>query len=285
MEVERRVRLKADTTEVLRDDPDVVDADVVDDPPPTGAATPGTTQDLPEEEQTSGPITNPPAPAEPVATEPPAATAPRCSFYADPDRRIDCTNEASVHITYKREPGEWMYPSEARNPGSEDVCEPHFKEHFEGPHTQLAWTDIESVQRPSSGTAPEAHHHHNHHDAGADIASVHPIRRDTTMTSTLNLSAGETLDPHAAKALADQLKDIATQCVSTVEQSSSSLTGAGVAGLPIELLGRLQEAFSIAASACEEIGGEFVRHQGIQDQVLSDSSLAGTVSDGYLGRA
>jgi hypothetical protein len=123
------------------------------------------------------------------------------------------------------------------------------------------------------------------HNAGDTIASVHPIRRDTTMTSTLNLSAGETLDPHAAKALADQLRDIATQCVSTVEQSSSSLTGAGVAGLPIELLGRLQEAFSIAASACEEIGGEFVRHQGIQDQVLSDSSLAGTVSDGYLGRA
>jgi hypothetical protein len=120
---------------------------------------------------------------------------------------------------------------------------------------------------------------------GAAIASVHPIRRDTTMTSTLDLTHGETLDPHAGKALADQLNALATQCVSTVEQSSSSLTEAGVAGRPIELLGRLQEAFSIAASACEEIGAEFTRHQGIQDQVLSDSSLAGTVRDGYLGRA
>lgn len=139
-------------------------------------------------------------------------------------------------------------------------------------------------------TTPNGHHGAEGADgaehADTPLASVHPIRKESpTMTTTLDLTSGETLDPHAGKALAEQLRDIAAQCVSTVEQSSSSLQAAGVSGSAVDLLARLLDTFTIAASTCEEVGDEFARHQGIQDQVLSDPSLAGTVSGSYLGRA
>lgn len=130
------------------------------------------------------------------------------------------------------------------------------------------------------------------HDTEATLATVHPIRKDTLMTATTSthtgthehtVSSGEVLDPAAALNFVNGVKGVAERLVAEIELSISSLRQRGVAGEALELLAQVQEAFGNGAAVAEQVAGHFQRHLTIQDQVLSDPDLAGTVRGTYVG--
>ena len=123
----------------------------------------------------------------------------------------------------------------------------------------------------------------------ANLATVHPIRKDTPMTTRTastqehTVSSGEVLDPAAALAFVTGVKGVAERLVAEIELSVTSLRQCGVTGESLNLLTRLQEAFSNGAALAGQAEGHFQRHLTIQDQVLSDPDLAGTVHGTYVG--
>lgn len=144
------------------------------------------------------------------------------------------------------------------------------------------------------GTAPNAtgvqHDTDLQHDTVADLATVHPIRKDTPMTASTHtgtnehtVSSGEVLDPAAALNFVHGVKGVAERLVAEIELSISSLRQRGVAGEALDLLAQLQEAFGNGAGVADQVAGHFQRHLTIQDQVLSDPDLAGTVAGTYVG--
>jgi hypothetical protein len=115
------------------------------------------------------------------------------------------------------------------------------------------------------------------------LAPVHPIRKDISTMNPHTVTSGETLDPAAGLAFVSSVREAAEQLVSQIELSIASLTERGVHGEPITLLAQMQEAFAVAVNASTAAATHFERHLGVQDQVLSDPSLAGTVSGTYVG--
>lgn len=115
-------------------------------------------------------------------------------------------------------------------------------------------------------------------------ATIHPIRKDPPMTSaTADLTSGETLDPTAAHSFASQMATLGQQMHSQLELSVSSLESRGVTGEPIDHLRQMQENASTFAASAESAKAHFARHMNTQDVVTSDSTIAGTVKDTYLG--
>lgn len=115
------------------------------------------------------------------------------------------------------------------------------------------------------------------------LASVHPIRKDTSTMNTHTVTSAEILDPAAGLAFVSSVREAAEQLVSRIELSIASLSERGVSGEPIALLAQMQEAFASAVTASAAAATHFERHVGVQDQVLSDPTLAGTVSGTYVG--
>lgn len=121
---------------------------------------------------------------------------------------------------------------------------------------------------------------------GTPLASVHPIREDITMsapTAEHSVGSGETLDPGSAKRFSEDIKGLGEQINQSLETSISNLEERGVSGEPVDLFRQMQEAAQTLIGHSETARSHFERHEGTQDQVLSDDTLAGTVADGYLG--
>ncbi|AEA29065.1 hypothetical protein Psed_7008 (plasmid) [Pseudonocardia dioxanivorans CB1190] len=122
------------------------------------------------------------------------------------------------------------------------------------------------------------------HDIEASLASVTPIRGGMTMTAAQHtMTSGETLDPAAALAFVDGIRDLAQRMFTEIELSVATLSQAGLAGEPIALLRQMQEAAQVLVGNSDAAKSHFERHLATQDVVLSDDTLAGTVSGTYVG--
>ncbi|RTL64025.1 MAG: hypothetical protein EKK42_26550 [Pseudonocardiaceae bacterium] len=122
------------------------------------------------------------------------------------------------------------------------------------------------------------------HDIEASMASVTPIRGGMTMTAAQHtMTTGETLDPAAALAFIEGIRELAQRMFTEIELSVSTLSQAGVAGEPIALLQQMQEAAQVLVGNSETAKGHFERHVATQDTVLADDTLAGTVANTYVG--
>jgi hypothetical protein len=117
-------------------------------------------------------------------------------------------------------------------------------------------------------------------------ASVHPIRpigKDTHDMTTHTVTSGETLDPAAGLEFVRSVRESTEQIMTQIELSETSLSSRGVTGEPVALLAQMREAFSTAVASCGAAVTHFERHLNIQDQVLADPSLAGSVHGTYVG--
>lgn len=117
-------------------------------------------------------------------------------------------------------------------------------------------------------------------------ASVHPIRpigKDTHDMTTHTVTSGETLDPAAGLAFVRSVRESTEQIMTQIELSETSLASRGVTGEPVALLAQMREAFSTAVASCGAAVTHFERHLNIQDQVLADPTLAGSVHGTYVG--
>lgn len=146
--------------------------------------------------------------------------------------------------------------------------------------------DTKPETEPDTLTAEQNHDEHPGHDepepTDGQLASVHPIRKDDPM-HTHTVASAEILDPAAGLTFVASVREAAEQLVSRIELSIASLTQRGVSGEPIDLLTQMQEAFASAVTASTDAATHFERHVGVQDQLLSDPTLAGTVSGTYVG--
>lgn len=142
------------------------------------------------------------------------------------------------------------------------------------PKTDTRFAEREQGLHPAHG---EPEH------TGGHLASVHPIRKDSSTMNTHTVTSGETLDPAAGLSFVSSVQEAAEQLVSQIELSIASLSERGVSGEPIALLAQMQEAFAVAVNASAAAATHFERHVVVQDQVLSDPTLAGTVSGTYVG--
>jgi hypothetical protein len=118
------------------------------------------------------------------------------------------------------------------------------------------------------------------------LASVHPIRpigKDHQDMSTHTVTSGETLDPAAGLTFVRSVRESTEQIMIQIELSETTLTDRGVTGEPVELLAQMREAFSTAVASCAAAAAHFERHLNIQDQVLADPTLAGSVHGTYVG--
>lgn len=122
-------------------------------------------------------------------------------------------------------------------------------------------------------------------NATKHMASVHPIRKDTTqMSYTSTISSGETVDPHAALAFVTGIGETAEHMRSQVELSVATLAERKVrGGSTINDLQEIGEKLAEVKHASDRAAQSFTRHIGIQDQVKSDPELAETVGGTYLG--
>ena len=117
-------------------------------------------------------------------------------------------------------------------------------------------------------------------------ASVHPIRpigKDTHDMTTHTVTSGETLDPAAGLAFVRSVRESTEQIMTQIELSETTLASRGVTGEPVALLAQMREAFSTAIASCGAAVTHFERHLTIQDQVLADPTLAGSVHGTYVG--
>ncbi|WP_226358603.1 hypothetical protein [Pseudonocardia sp. ICBG601] len=139
-------------------------------------------------------------------------------------------------------------------------------------------------------------------ETGPGWATVHPLRPapasttdspvtssndgeedSMTATNTTTMASGETLDPGSAHHFCEQMRSLGERMFSEIEQSVSSLSAAGVSGAPIALLSQMQEHAALFRDSAGSAQSHFARHLSTQDQVLSDDSLAATVSGTYIG--
>jgi hypothetical protein len=178
-------------------------------------------------------------------------------------------------------------------------------EHTEEDTQEHTTKDTKDINEPAVGT-PEhdqpSDEQRREHGLAADapsederdpggLASVHPIRPTTTdqptgkdiLMPTHTVTSGETLDPSAGLAFVTSVRESAEQIMTQIELSETTLTSRGVTGEPIALLAQLREAFSTAANAASAAVTHFERHLSIQDQVLADPTLAGSVHGTYVG--
>ncbi|WP_226351796.1 hypothetical protein [Pseudonocardia sp. ICBG601] len=164
-------------------------------------------------------------------------------------------------------------------------------------------TEEKREDPPADGSVPATE---TEPETGVGWASVHPLHRPTptsttsspvtssndgkdglmtaaTSTSSGTMASGETLDPGSAHHFCEQMRGLGERMFSEIEQSVSSLSAAGVSGAPIALLSQMQEHAALFRDSAGSAQSHFARHLSTQDQVLSDDSLAATVSGTYIG--
>lgn len=146
--------------------------------------------------------------------------------------------------------------------------------------------DPEQREDTSAQNPPDNAHPAHDRPGSETLASVHPIRpigKDHHDMSTHTVTSGETLDPAAGLTFVRSVRESTEQIMTQIELSETTLTGRGVTGEPIELLAQMREAFSTAVASCAVAAAHFERHLNIQDQLLADPTLAGSVHGTYVG--
>ncbi|OLL70283.1 hypothetical protein Ae168Ps1_6153c [Pseudonocardia sp. Ae168_Ps1] len=152
------------------------------------------------------------------------------------------------------------------------------------------WATVHPLRGPdSTGSAPASTS-----DSPVTSSNGGNDGKDGLMTATststsgggsvgVAAASGETLDPGSAHHFCEQMRGLAEQMFTRIEQSVSSLSAAGVSGAPIALLGQMQEHAALFCDSASSAQSHFARHLSAQDQVLADDSLAATVSGTYIG--
>lgn len=212
-----------------------------------------------------------PRPDQPGTTDPRPGWVPRVS---DEDDIVDAeiVDEHTEEDTQEHTTKDTKEPAGAADPHQEPAASR--PEHDQPSHEQ--------------GLVPDAAGEDERDPGG--LASVHPIRPTTNQPTgkdilmpTHTVTSGETLDPSAGLAFVTSVRESAEQIMTQIELSETTLTSRGVTGEPIALLAQLREAFSTAVNAAGAAVTHFERHLNIQDQVLADPTLAGSVHGTYVG--
>lgn len=142
-------------------------------------------------------------------------------------------------------------------------------------------TPPQAADTDPAGTQPAEHNPTDDHP----LASVHPINRGARVTTTTHNINGETLDPGAGKAFADQIGSLLARVQVACDQSHGSLTKKGLDGPQIQRLGELLDAVQVANSKAEALSRGFDGHINTRDVVNSDADLRGAVRGTYLDGA
>jgi hypothetical protein len=172
-------------------------------------------------------------------------------------------------------------PTQPPAPGAEareDTNDNHKSSDNEAP-TEI-WTDVVVVQQ-GRGTHPRPDELDP--EAGSSVHPIRPIGKDTNDMTTHTVISGETLDPSAGLEFVRSVRESTEQIMTQIELSETTLTSRGVTGEPVALLAQMREAFSTAVASCGAAVTHFERHLSIQDQVLADPTLAGSVHGTYVG--
>lgn len=108
---------------------------------------------------------------------------------------------------------------------------------------------------------------------------------DTTGGNPVPTPNGETTNPNAGSAFANDVAALQGEVVAQTDQSIASLTQAGVAGPVVDALREAMDAAQVARSKYEFAAARFAEHEAKRDDIASDEELKGTQKDSYLDGA
>jgi hypothetical protein len=105
---------------------------------------------------------------------------------------------------------------------------------------------------------------------------------DPTVTITTTPVSGDVHTADAGERFMDATAATLGEMVNSIDQSRGNLTGLGVKGASIELLGTLHDQATNLASAATAAAARFAAHRQVADDELGDD-LGDTQDGRYLG--